>query len=69
MASRYVYTCDICNREIKNSKMHRLEVDNPLGSCRSGLLSYYNKYIFQKLDICNKCYSKLRRYVRKLKEK
>ena len=71
MATRYVYTCDIYNREAKKSKLHKLEVDNPFRFCECGSLPYkvYVKYRHQRLEVCNKCYSKLRKYVRKLKEK
>lgn len=73
MATKYVYTCDICNREIKNFKMvHRLEVDEP--ECRYDLRNalmhrIYGKALYQRLEVCNQCYSKLRRYARKLREK
>ena len=71
MATKYVYTCDICNKEAKKSKLHKLEVDNPFRFCEDGSLPYkvYGKYRQQRLEVCNKCYSKLRRYVRKLKVK
>ena len=72
MATRYVYTCDICNREIKNSKIHTLAVDEP--ECRYDLRKalmhrIYGKTSYQRLEVCNQCYSKLRKYVKKLKEK
>lgn len=73
MATKYVYTCDICNREIKNSKMvHTLAVDEP--EChydlRKALMHrIYGKTSYQRLEVCNQCYSKLRKYVKKLKEK
>ena len=73
MATKYVYTCDICNREIKNSKMvHMLAVDEP--ECRYDLRKalmhrIYGKTSYQRLEVCNQCYSKLRKYVKKLKEK
>lgn len=73
MATKYVYTCDICNREIKNYKMvHTLAVDEP--ECRYDLRKalmhrIYGKTLYQRLEVCNQCYSKLRKYVKKLKEK
>lgn len=72
MATKYVYICDICNREIKNSKVHRLEVDEPEHryDLRMALMHrIYGKTSYQRLEVCNQCYSKLRKYVKKLKEK
>lgn len=72
IATKYVYTCDICNREIKKSKIHMLTVDEP--ECRDDLRKalmhrIYGKTSYQRLEVCNQCYSKLRKYVKKLKEK
>lgn len=72
MATKYVYTCDICNRESKSSKMHRLEVDEPefRYDLRKALMHrIYGKTSYQRLEVCNQCYSKLRKYVKKLKVK
>lgn len=71
MATRYIHTCDICNREIKNYALHTLEVDKP--ECqydlrRALMHRIYGKTSHQRLEVCNQCYSKLRKYVRKLKE-
>lgn len=59
------YTCDICNREVKESKLHKLKVDS---SDYYAVFPFevFKKYSYCHFDICNKCYSKLRRYVRKL---
>lgn len=71
MATRYIHTCDICNREIKGYALHTLEVDKP--EChydlRKALMHrIYGKTSYQRLEVCNQCYSKLRKYVKKLKE-
>lgn len=60
------YTCDICNREVKESKLHKLKLDS-FDYYAAFSFKVFQKYShFQNFDICNKCYSKLRRYARKL---
>lgn len=67
MAAKYVYNCDVCNREVKKNKLRELKVDDSL-NYRIAPFKVFNGYAYQYFDICNKCYSKLRRYARKLKE-
>ncbi len=62
------YTCDICNREIKESKLHKLEVDST-NYYAAFPFKVFKEYSYCHFDMCKKCYSKLRRFARKLKEK
>lgn len=60
--------CDICNREIKESKLHKLEVDST-NYYAAFPFKVFAEYSYCHFDMCKKCYSKLRRFARKLKEK
>lgn len=62
------YTCDICNREVKDYALHTLEVDKSERYDLRWILMHriYGKTSYQRLEVCNQCYSKLRKYVRKL---
>ena len=65
------YTCDICNREAKDYALYTLEVDKLERCDLRWVLMHriYGKTSYQRLEVCNQCYSKLRKYVKKLKEK